>query len=377
MASIHKRGAHWRVLWRDPDGNQRSRSCPDAATAKDLLRDVERALALGKRWEPSGLRAPPEVRMIAAKYLEESSRLHAPKTTLRYGQILEEWCCWLGREHHIDRQGRATPSTFTRGMLAAYHAHLLAGTGRHGHPRSQSTARKHIKDVRLFWDWAWDNDEGTAWEGQVPPPRTLRLPAAPAPTAKLAPTWAQMDACIAAADGHLRQLAILLRFTGLRVGQVMRLRWDDLDLDQRILHVRPELGKSAHERGGRLIPVSGHLVAELSQWDRVEEWLVPTSRVEGERERDPRRRDMARAWARAGVPRTACTQPHHAFRHGFVSELKRAKADNEAVEHLVGHRIPGVRAIYTDPRALPLVEAVALIPPLRGVVLPMAGRGGK
>ncbi|MCP4917543.1 MAG: hypothetical protein GY913_11515 [Proteobacteria bacterium] len=60
----------------------------------------------------------------------------------------------------------------------------------------------------------------------------------------------------------------------------------------------------------------------------------------------------------------AWKQPHHAFRKGFISELKRAGADTDAVEYLVGHSL-GLRGVYTDPDALPLRKAVAKIPGLR------------
>lgn len=58
-------------------------------------------------------------------------------------------------------------------------------------------------------------------------------------------------------------------------------------------------------------------------------------------------------------------RPHHAFRKGFVTELRRAGADADAVEYLVGHSL-GLRGVYTDPDALALRAAVALVPPLGG-----------
>lgn len=46
-----------------------------------------------------------------------------------------------------------------------------------------------------------------------------------------------------------------------------------------------------------------------------------------------------------------------------MSELRRAGADPDVVEVLVGHSL-GLRGVYTDPDALPMREAVGLIPPL-------------
>ena len=65
---------------------------------------------------------------------------------------------------------------------------------------------------------------------------------------------------------------------------------------------------------------------------------------------------------RSGVRKEAWEgRPHHAFRKGFVSELKRAGADPDAVEFLVGHSL-GLRGVYIDPDALPLAHAIGRIP---------------
>lgn len=90
-----------------------------------------------------------------------------------------------------------------------------------------------------------------------------------------------MDACIAAARGWHRKLAIVLRMTGLHVSQAMGPLWSDLDLDRGILVFRGELGKSPSEKRGRVIPVSPHLVEELKTWGEREVWLVPSGRTRG------------------------------------------------------------------------------------------------
>ena len=53
------------------------------------------------------------------------------------------------------------------------------------------------------------------------------------------------------------------RSTGLRVGQVLRLEWQDFDLDALRQHVRPELGKSRAEKAGRYIPAAPTLLPVL------------------------------------------------------------------------------------------------------------------
>jgi integrase len=70
---------------------------------------------------------------------------------------------------------------------------------------------------------------------------------------------------------------------------------------------------------------------------------------------------MARVWKRAGIPEEYWRgRPHHAFRKGFISCLKREGADEEAVETLVGHSLD-LRGKYLDPDFLPMLDAVAKV----------------
>ncbi|HJN76397.1 MAG TPA: site-specific integrase [Myxococcota bacterium] len=266
-----------------------------------------------------------------------------------------------------------TLEDLSKRRLMAYYDALATG-GRHGRSRNLDTRRRMVQDVFQAWEWLDNQDE---YEETVPRPRRFDMRRQPqSPT--LAPTWAEMAACVGATQGWHRRVGLVLYYTGLRVGQVMQLRWSDFDLDHAsgpLLTIRGELGKTKHERMGRVVPVSAHLVEELRTWERIEDWLIVSPRKRGgARERMFRARDMGRAWERAGVPQAFWKQrPDHAFRKGLISGLKREGADDEAVEQLVGHKQVGQRATYIDPDALPMREAVRLIPRVWDVPLATAG----
>lgn len=293
--------------------------------------------------------------MILTEYLADVARRRRPNTVRRYAQVLELWRRWAGDVPADD--------VLSHHRLSEYHQHLSAPeTGRHLHRRTAETVRKHVEVLELVWQWAWQRQARGDYHG-IPQPDTLGLERQASPR-KRAPTWEQMDACIHAARGWQRQLYLVLRSTGLRVQQAMDLRWDDLRLDQEVpvLHVRPELGKSKQERRGRWVPIAPVLVAELAGWGVRDGYLIPCRRQDT---REARARDADRAWKRAGVdPAVWDGCGHHAFRSGFVTGLKRLGADSEAVEFLVGHGGDSVRGRYLDPSALPLVDAVRLIPPV-------------
>ena len=364
MASIRKIRGRWQVRWKQPNGDDASRGgFRTRVAAESARREIEDTVAGGGIWEPRDARARANLREIAAAYLKDCLRRLRPITVKGYARAIESFLTWLQQ---------ADPSLnaklLQRPVLLEYFDHLSSTNARAGgaelaRKRAPSTSVKRLLELHAWWTWAHDADE--RWPGLIAPPRKLGLEM-PTPAAVVAPTWAEMDACIAAAQGPQRKAAILMRFTGLRVGQVMRLRWDDFDLEGHTLRIRPELGKSKAERTGRRVPLSPHLVAELAGWGQREGWIVPSFREPGPLERTFRARDLARAWERAGVRVEAWGgRPDHAFRKGFRSGLKRAGADSEAIEFLLGHKIgEGEQDTYTDPASLPLVDAISEVPAL-------------
>lgn len=356
MASIHKSGERYKVRWRNPDGSQGSRIVPSRKVAAQLVRQVEEAHALRRPWPDPAERTArrPALDDVAERYIREQAPGWSARTLRVRAYQLEVWGRFCAEAGHHDA------GALSRAVMAEYFAWLTSSTGRHGQPRARSTARKYLGLVERMWRWAADaQEEIEGWDGQIPRARRIsdqvRLPAG---EWRPAPTWEEMQRAIGAADGWLRCLFVALYYTGLRVDQAMRLRREDLDLERRVLHVRPELGKSTSEQAGRAVPVSDHLVAWARALPAVEGgWLLPWTR------RRPRPSMAVAAWRRSEVREATWKgRPHHAFRAGFYSGLRRAGAALDVVEFLVGHA-PG-RAVqpYLDPDALPLRSAVELIP---------------
>lgn len=366
MASIRKHGPSWQIRWVQPDGTWASRGgFRTRSAAAATAREIDECVASGRRWEPRDARPASDLRLIGAAYIQDCARRLQAVTVRGYARTIESYLQWLPS---------LSPSNLSRPRLLEYYDHLCATPARAGgatlgRPRAASTPVKRLSELHTWWTWAHDEDE--RWPGAVAAPRDLRL-TMPAQPRVVAPTWAEMDAAVAASVGPHRRVAILLRFTGLRIQQVMRLRWDDVDLDARTLRIRPELGKSRAERVGRVVPLSAHLVAELAGWGVRDGWVVPTHRQPGPRERVYRSREMRAAWERAGVrPEVWDGRPDHAFRKGFRSGLKRLGGDSEAIEYLLGHDLgDGEEGTYTDPDALPLRTTIDLAPPLAEPIRP-------
>ena len=86
------------------------------------------------------------------------------------------------------------------------------------------------------------------------------------------PTPDEIKRIIHAATGRMRRLLIVAIFTGLRSSELRGLRWDDVDLEAKELHVRQradrynEMGKPKSKAGERVIPLGPMVVNTLREW---------------------------------------------------------------------------------------------------------------
>lgn len=361
------------VRWRDSCGVQYTRTCPTKRSADELRLRVEVEQAHGRDWRPEVDEAGQVVDLedILSAYIEHRSLRLRATTLRRYGENLDLFVRFL-RSGQPD--GTLTPAILSKATLEGFYAWLVRPeNGLHGRAREADTARKIVEVAQLAWRWAEGSER---WPGEIPAPRTIEMVRTP-PKAVVAPTWEEMASCVRACGGWQQKLATVLYYTGFRVGETMLLEWRDLDLKAASVTIRPEISKN---NKGRIVPISPHLVAELSGWGVRTGYVVPSGRRGGQRERQARPRDMRRAWVRAGVREAAFDgDPHHAFRKGFKSGMLALGIAPDAVDFLQGHQLgEGARGRYIDPwQAFPLVEAVATIPKLDSFnVVPMQKRRG-
>ena len=86
------------------------------------------------------------------------------------------------------------------------------------------------------------------------------------------PTPEEIKRIIDAATGRRRPFLITAVFTGLRSSELRGLRWDDIDLQKSMLHVRQradryyQIGKPKSEAGERTIPLGPFVVNALKEW---------------------------------------------------------------------------------------------------------------
>jgi integrase len=250
--------------------------------------------------------------------------------------------------------------------------------------------------------WRWVSDDPDTFPGVPTPPREAKmvLPRVPVYVAPPSPTLKELDACLRHISPNAvesRRVGVFLRYTGLRISQVLGLRMRDLDLDAATIRVT--VGKSRQEEAeARVMPVSKHLVADVRDWlagrDR-DEFIFPAWGTRKSHPANVRPDTFHSAWAEAtkrGQARKEVwapdnrkiARPQHAFRAGFQAFLRRERVAEEVIDALVGHHGRSLRARHyagTDSLWDRMVEAVDGMPAVdwmepatKGNVIPMKRR---
>jgi integrase len=86
------------------------------------------------------------------------------------------------------------------------------------------------------------------------------------------PTREEIKAIVEAAKGRWRPILLTAIFTGLRASELRGLRWSDVDIDKRELHVRQRadrykaIGNPKSEAGERTVPLTPIVVNTLREW---------------------------------------------------------------------------------------------------------------
>ena len=155
------------------------------------------------------------------------------------------------------------------------------------------------------------------------------------------PCWSndEVERILATASEPQRSQLTLLAETGMRVGELKWLTWEDIDLSNNVIHIRPKPDGSWKPKTGdtRVIPITSKAKAVLEKLPR-QSWVV-TARASkaypaGSNQISERRllEYLKRILKRLGL------RGHlHTFRHAFISHALTSGIPEAIVRQWVGH----------------------------------------
>lgn len=197
--------------------------------------------------------------------------------------------------------------------------------------RQPNTINLELSAVRAFYNWLIEIRELAVGNParRAKHLRTLKKK-------NHAISLSDFHALLAAAESPYERVLLLLGVsTGMRGGELLALRWDEIDRETSVIRLPAEKTKSAADR---VVPLR-HDVLELLD-------LLPRDgeRVFGRWARTPGnlRLKWLRLWERAGLP----PQTLHCLRHTFATWMLRGGSDLRTVQELLGHANLATTAAY-------------------------------
>ena len=139
-----------------------------------------------------------------------------------------------------------------------------------------------------------------------------------------------------------RALLVLLYSSGLRVGELVRLRPGDLDADRGLLRVRA--GKGDKDRYTLLARRAIEVVGVYRAAFPSDRWLFPGGKPGRHLTTRSVQRVVKRAARAAGIEKSVTA---HTLRHSFATHLLEAGTNLRIIQELLGHKSARTTQIYT------------------------------
>ena len=129
---------------------------------------------------------------------------------------------------------------------------------------------------------------------------------------------------------------------GLRLGEVVRLKVEDIDSDRNLIHVRQ--GKRRKDRYTMLSKFALEALQVYARKYQPKGWLFPGARPGRHLHERSVQKVFQRAHEKAGIEKSVSM---HSLRHSFATHLLEAGTDLRYIQELLGHQSPKTTQIYT------------------------------
>jgi integrase len=159
----------------------------------------------------------------------------------------------------------------------------------------------------------------------------------------------------AAAKSPYRNVFLFLAETGMRIGEVIHLSWNDIDLERRVAYVREkQIGKKPTDvwkpKTGRqrVVPLSHEVIEMLRSQPRKDRWVFRRPNNHDPNGTAMRASDRGVLGNLKRVLKSVGLAGHtHTFRHSFISHALMRGVPEAMVREWVGHVDPDTIRHYT------------------------------
>ena len=289
------------------------------STRRDAKRWADRTAEAirQRRYDPGSKSEQHSVRDLVQRYRQEKLPTLADQVST--SRRLDWWAQQLGWDTTLSH---LTPETISAAM------DRLAKAGLSGKPLSPSTVRRFLNVLggamgAATKDWFWLREN---------PCTKVRRPSEPRGRMRFLDDDERLRllcACQESSEKRLYPLVVCALFTGARQGELLQLKWRDVDLERGIATIH-------HSKNGdrRALAITGQAAVALQVWSQVRstdiELLFPSRRLTA--------CFPQRAWQAAREAAQIEDFRFHDLRHSFASYLAMSGATLAELAEALGHR---------------------------------------
>lgn len=338
--NIYKRkDGRWegRYLKRTPDGKSRY-GYVYARTYRDVKKKLQQAAAL---WESNPPRERDEamlLRSVAARWEQNVGQQIKESSFVKYHMIVQK--------HLVPALGEVPVDEMTHELIESFSLELMQRGGRNGTPLAPRTVSDVLCVLRSILRFARRSGAIIPCDGS-----SVRIRRPPVEIRVLSRSEQETLCQYLYNNMSLKNAGILLSlFAGLRVGEICALRWEDIALGDKMLHIRhtmqriqtldpegprtrvivttPKTATSA-----RSIPLPDDLAEVLFSLPGEHRGYFLTGREDAFVEPRGMQYHFWRTLERSGVGHAN----YHALRHTFATRCVELGFDVKSLSELLGH----------------------------------------
>jgi site-specific recombinase XerD len=139
-----------------------------------------------------------------------------------------------------------------------------------------------------------------------------------------------------------RFLLALIYSAGLRVGEAVKLRLNDLDTDRGMIHIRQSKGEK--DRYAMYSPCLKTKFSEYTEYYKLRDWLFPGADPDRHLSVRSAQKVFERARDSGGIKKDVTI---HSLRHAFATHLLEDGVDLRYIQELLGHKSSKTTEMYT------------------------------
>ncbi len=329
MVRIFLRGKTWYANFQH-EGRQHRQSLQTRSKKEARRRAIRLEAELMNGQFPGAIKVP-MLSNVIAKYMEFlKSEGRAPKTIQKYQKVFDRLKELAGRRRVTKISG------VNLELIDAYKSQRTDAKA------ARKTIHTEVVVIRQLVNFALSRKMIT-----VDPLENLKLKK---PKLRPQPCWSrqEVEKILAAAKEPKRSMLAILAETGMRVGELKHLTWDDIDFAHSVILIREKDGWKPKTGDQRAIPMTPAVRAVLEGLPHKAKWVVTaapsTKYPKGDHQVSERR---LLEYLKRVLKRLELRGHLHTFRHSFISNALTQGIPEAIVRQWVGHVDPEVLKLYT------------------------------